>query len=157
MLQITFNDERCKELYRELGLKKEVRIRVYNRPRRDRRTGQMVYMGQLLSESSWTPEVHQVVVEAGNHEKLTGLELKKQVVMTYLHECRHAHQHEHWPPEKWAAELALPYARRPSEIDAESWAKANWREWADVLTIRRVTSTSRFGKLSAAAERAKNG
>lgn len=157
MLQLTFNEARCQELYRELQLTKPVEIRVYNRVRKDRKTGRFSYMGQLLSESSWTPEVHQVVVEAGMHEHLSGLKLKQQLVMTFLHECQHAHQHEHWTPEQWAAELSTPYAQKPSELDAEGFAKMNWRRYSDVLTVKRVTANSRFGKLSAAAERAKNG
>ena len=154
MLSIEFNKERCQELYKELGLKKPVAIRVYNRVRRTK-DGRARYMGQLLSDSSWTPDIHQVVIEAGEHEHLSGLPLKEQMVITFLHECRHAHQHEYWKPEQWASELLIPYEAKPSEKDAEGWAKINWRIWTDVLTVRRITKHSRFGKLSAAQEAAK--
>lgn len=153
MLRIIFNHERCQELYRELGLKKPVEIRVYNRTLK--LNGVHSVMGQRLSEGSWTPDIHQVIVEAGMHENLSGLELKKQLVMTFVHEVRHCHQYEYWTSVQWAKEIGLSYTARPSERDAEGWAKEHWREWQDVLSVSRIATNRRFGKLSAAAERSK--
>jgi hypothetical protein len=156
VLNIKFNDERCRELYRELGLKKPVQIRVYNRTRKGAKPGEFITGEALNERRSWTYDTtHQLVIEGGELERFEGLKLKREVIVTFLHEARHLHQNDHWDPARKLIEASIDYRARPSEKDAEGWALANWRRYSDILTVKRNTTNSRFGKLSQAAERAK--
>jgi hypothetical protein len=155
LLEITWNEDVLAALKKDLELKLPVTVRVYNRLAR---RGNKLYRGAASSdghEAHYTPGVHQCHVEAGAAEGLSGMEMKKALIFTVLHEFRHFHQHEHWDPLKLKAMELIPYEIRPDEIDANEWAKQNERVYRNLLTIKRKQPNSRFGRLSQAQERAK--
>lgn len=116
-------------------------------------------MEQRYGESNRAGRVdqskHLCEIELDAIERLPVTRRKYQLIFTLLHEFRHHHQDDHWDLAKVVADKMVPYEIRPSEIDANTWAKQNYATYSDILTFRTTTPNSRFGKLSAAAERAK--
>lgn len=80
--------------------------------------------------------------------------VKNEILVTLLHEFRHAHQQENWSAKELEADASLPYGLKRTEKDAEQWANANRENWRGLFAIKPV-SGSKLGRLSAAEGRAR--
>lgn len=60
--------------------------------------------------------------------------VKRELLVTVLHEFRHAHQFDNWPQDKWKEHIIEP--------DAEKWAQQNTAKWTRLIQIRPVTRSS---------------
>lgn len=84
--------------------------------------------------------------------------VQSEIVITILHELRHAYQKQHWAAEDLAADRARPYMLRKAERDAETWAVENASRFRRIVRVIRRTHGSGFSKIqqTASAVRAKN-
>lgn len=94
-------------------------------------------------------ENHVAITTQGESYEKEGLYvLTKHIRFTVLHELRHAWQREHWTEEQKIAGRIGPYALRPEEIDANSWADYASGKYRLVKVTRQQVGRSGLSRLS---------
>ncbi len=78
--------------------------------------------------------------------------IASEITATLLHEVRH-----HWQSEVWGAarfdDKHIDYCDRPTEKDAETYAKSQQHNWVGLVRVNRTQHGSGFSQLSRARSR----
>lgn len=139
-IKATINEARYRELCESMGLTKPPRIRIL-----PGKVANGVRTHGTMDFAAWTVRLN-VGVDSDAIEKLRFIQ--SEAVATLLHELRHAFQHLTWSKERWAAEAKTEYFAKPSEKDAEDFARVNQGKYIGLVQIRRVQHGSGFSKLA---------
>jgi hypothetical protein len=78
-----------------------------------------------------------------------------EVLITLLHELRHAHQYDTWPATRTAGKIIVRHGRathynEEMERDAEDWAKQNAARWRRLVKVKPKYAVSTLRRLAAA-------
>ena len=118
----------------ESGLDRTVKIRFRRFPPKSQRA----FGCPIYGEADRATRTIYIYLCIEKYDTARYREVHNELIDTILHELRHIVQFEKWPADKWNAEIVTPYDQKPSEIDAEKWAKANRPEYKSIAKIRRV-------------------
>lgn len=107
----------------------------------------------------YSPATHTVYVSTGNaalqRERI--IESTKHLLVTFLHEMRHAHQHVHWGSEKFGLpeDGGHSYWDSREEVDARAWSEGAAENYKGLVRISRrpVGGMSGLGRMSQRAAR----
>lgn len=113
---------------------------------------QRIHGRPVYGEAQKTPPCIYIYLCIEQYDHARFRDVHNELIDTILHELRHLYQFKTWPQEKWISEVGTPYEAKPSEIDAERWAKKNRSEYKRIAKIRRVYR-SNLGRIDAAQAR----
>lgn len=133
------NEKEQKRLEDSLKLKYPVRVKVTRNP-----------VGKI--HGTYNHQARLIVLNLGKSGLAeSGLRaVNVEVTLTLLHEYRHAHQHDHWTPEKIARDNKRSYKDSEMEKDAEDYAQANGLRWLSLGKVRVKSVGSSLKRLSQA-------
>lgn len=95
----------------------------------------------------YDPSDHTVYVSNGNkslqRERL--IETTTHLLVSFLHELRHAHQHTHWAQEELAGGTELGYWESHKEVDARAWSEGAAQKYKGLIRVQRRPVGGRTG------------
>lgn len=156
-IEVVVNDKLYEKLVKELDLSERPPALSLNHS--GFASGTNVSNGTVEVRGVYDPSTHTVYVSTGNaalqRERI--IETTKHLLVTFLHEMRHAHQHVHWGSDKFG----LPedgwhsYWDSREEVDARAWSEGAAENYKGLVRIsrRKVGGVSGLGRMSQRAAR----